>query len=222
METGDLNRRFRGCWPSGALRSSAVMTRSEKSGPGESFVLSLSRPPKTLRRDSCCAECPGSYKHKMKRGGPRPPRFCRIGSAALVGNGCFRVRGEGGVADCAAQEVERLLERLVILFIGRHVRLRARFFAAFCLEVTAQRSLALGVGPRLQVFRHVLQHFDVGRDALGLNGAAGGCKVTRGGQPKCTIAGAKRNDGLHRALAERARAHKGRALVILQRTGNDL
>src|SRR5262249_41965727 len=46
-------------------------------------------------------------------------------------------------------------------------------------------------------------------------------EVARGGQPERPIARAERNDGLHRALAERARADDRRAPVILERTRHD-
>src|SRR4029077_1609176 len=47
-------------------------------------------------------------------------------------------------------------------------------------------------------------------------------EVARGGQPQRTVAGAERDDGLHRALAERTRADDGRAAMILQRTRDNL
>ena len=49
-------------------------------------------------------------------------------------------------------------------------------------------------------------------------GTAGRREVAGRGQAQRAIAGAQRNDGLHRALAEQARANEGRALVILQRS----
>ena len=60
-----------------------------------------------------------------------------------------------------------------------------------------------------------------GRDALGLDRLARRREVARRGQPQRAVAGAERDDGLHRALAERARADHGRALVVLQRAGHD-
>src|SRR5262249_2257727 len=53
---------------------------------------------------------------------------------------------------------------------------------------------------------------------LRLDRTSGRGEVARGGQPQRAIAGAERNDGLHRALAERARADDGRAAMILERT----
>ena len=54
-----------------------------------------------------------------------------------IWNGSLRIRREGGVAGRAAQEIERQLERLVVLLVWRHIGLRARFFGALRLEVTA-------------------------------------------------------------------------------------
>src|SRR5262245_50826482 len=110
------------------------------------------------------------------------------------------------------------MKRLVILRIRRDIGLRAGLLGAFGLEVSAQRSLTARVGARLELVRHLLQHLDVGRDALRLDRASGRGEVARGGQQERPIAGAQRNDGLHRALAERARADDGGAAMILQRT----
>src|ERR1700733_8901821 len=112
------------------------------------------------------------------------------------------VRRERGVADGSAQEVERLFERFVVLFLLRDEGLRAGFLVALSLEMSSQGCLALGVGARLQVVRHVLQDFDVRGDAFGLNRPTRGCVVAGRGQPQGAVAGPKRNDGLHRALAE--------------------
>ena len=62
-----------------------------------------------------------------------------------IGDGGLRIWREGGVGRRAAQEIERHLERLLVLLVRRHIGLRARFFGALRLEVTAQRCLALGV-----------------------------------------------------------------------------
>ena len=59
-----------------------------------------------------------------------------------------------------------------------------------------------------QFLGHILQHLDVGRNTLRLDRASGRGKVARGGQPQRAIAGAEWNNGLHGALAERARADK--------------
>ena len=63
----------------------------------------------------------------------------------LVGSSRFRIGRECGIGNRAPQEIKRLLERAVILFVGRHVGLRAGLFATLCLEVTAQRRLTLRV-----------------------------------------------------------------------------
>src|SRR4029077_10533184 len=98
-------------------------------------------------------------------------------------------------------EIECGVKRLVILRIWWDVGLRAGLLVAFGLEVPAQRSLAAGVGARLELFRHLLQQLDIRRDAPRLDRAAGGGEIARRGQPQRPIAGAERNDGLHRALA---------------------
>src|SRR5256886_11868729 len=68
--------------------------------------------------------------------------------------------------------------------------------------MAAQRSLAARLGARLELLGHLLQHLDVGRDTLRLDRASGGGEVARGGQPKRPVAGAERNDGLHRRSEE--------------------
>src|SRR5690242_74218 len=89
--------------------------------------------------------------------------------------------------------------------------------------MAAQRGLALDLGrSRLDLVRDLLEHLDVGRDSLRLDRAAGRREVTRRREPQRAIARAERDDGLDRALAERARAKDGRALLVLQRAGDDL
>src|SRR4051812_49020107 len=73
----------------------------------------------------------------------------------------------------AANEIERGMQRLVVLRIRRDIGLRAGLLAAFRLEVAAQRSLAARVGARFELLRHVLQHLDVGRDTLRLDRTSG-------------------------------------------------
>src|SRR6516225_7390148 len=138
--------------------------------------------------------------------------------ATLVRYRRLGVRRVGRVLLDAADEIERGVQRLVILWIRRDIGLRAGLLVASGLEVAAQRSLAARVGARFELLRHVLQHLDVGRDTLRLDRTSGRGEVAGGGQPERPIAGAERNDGLHRALAERARADDGRAAVILERT----
>src|SRR6516225_869095 len=149
------------------------------------------------------------------------PAFGLRDSIASVRNRRFRIGREGSVARRATQKVKRHLDRFVVALVWRHIGLRAGFLGAFGLEMAAQRGFALGIGLRLQVVGNVLQHLDIRRDALGLNRAPRRGVIARGGQAQRPIAGAERDDGLHRALAERARADQRRALVVLQRAGND-
>src|SRR5271165_3709543 len=114
------------------------------------------------------------------------------------------------------------MERLIVLGFWRDVGLRARLLGTFGLEMPAQRRLALGIVARLELLGHVLQRFDIGRDALGLDRPAGWREVARSGEPQSPIAGAKWNDGLHRSLAEGAGTDDRRASVILQSASHDL
>src|SRR5262245_62026688 len=142
-------------------------------------------------------------------------------SAPLVRDRRLGVRRVGRVLLDAADEIERGVERLVVLRIRRDIGLRAGLLVASGLEVAAQRSLASRVGAGLELFGHLLQYLDVGRNALRLDRASGRGEVARGCQPQRPIARAERNDGLHRALAERACADDGRAPMILERTRHD-
>src|SRR5262245_17963116 len=132
-----------------------------------------------------------------------------------------RVGGVGRVLLHAADQVERELARLVVLRIRRHVGLRAGLLLAFGLDVPAQRGFAARIVPRLELLGNLLEDLDIRRDAAGLDRAAGRGEVARGGEPQRAVALPKRDDGLHRSLAERARSDDGRALVILQRAGDD-
>src|SRR5215467_13625110 len=130
-----------------------------------------------------------------------PP--CSVGdNATLVRDRRLGIRRVSRVLLYAAGDIGRGVERLVVLRIRRDIGLRAGLLVALGLEMAAQRSLAARVGARFELFWHLLQHFDVGRDALGLDGASGRGEVAPGCQPQRAIAGAERNDGLHRALAE--------------------
>src|ERR1017187_9914105 len=114
-------------------------------------------------------------------------------------------RRKGWIDLYAAQQVFCHVQRLVVLLVRRNVGLRAGLFlACVALEVAAQRGLALGagIGLRFDVIRQVLQHLDVGHDALGLDGSAGRREVARRGQPQRSVVGAERDDGLHRTFAE--------------------
>src|SRR6516164_55366 len=101
------------------------------------------------------------------------------------------------------------MERLVVLWIRRNVGLRAGLLFPFCLEMPAQRGFALRIGALFELLWDVLQDLNVGRDAFGLDGTAGRREIARGRQPQCAVAGAKRDDGLYRSLAERAGADHG-------------
>src|SRR6266487_1876964 len=154
-------------------------------------------------------------------GGPQAaPGSARV-RAVLVRHRGLWIRRVGRVLLDAADEIERGVERLVVLRTRRDIGLRAGLLVAFGLEVAAQRSFAAGVGARLELLGHLLQHLDVGRNTLRLDGAPGRGEVARGCQPQRPVARAERNDGLHRALAERACADDGRAPVILERTRHD-
>src|SRR5262245_49645743 len=131
------------------------------------------------------------------------------------------VRRVGRVLLDAADEIERGVERLVVLRIRRDIGLRAGLLVASGLEVAAQRGLAARVGARFELFGHLWQTRDVGRDTVRLDGASGRGEVARGARPQRPFARAERNDGLPRALAERAAADDGRAPVILERARHD-
>jgi hypothetical protein len=66
----------------------------------------------------------------------------------LVRDRRLRVRRVGRVLLDAADEIERGVQRLVILRIRRDVGLRAGLLGTFGLEVSAQRSFAARVGAR--------------------------------------------------------------------------
>src|ERR1700704_4022757 len=221
--TGNFDRLRFLPWPSGALRSSATgPTLANHAAILKHFGAQACRDlmggrPLTVKtcRDG-----------QTKRGGPEAaPRInVWVRDRASVRHGAFRVGREGRIGPGAAQELERRIERPVVLGLGRDIGLRAGLLVALRLEMAAQRGLALGLGrgARLHLLRHFLQDLDVGRDALGLDRLAGRREVARRGEAKRAVAGAERNDGLHRALAERAGADDGRALLVLQGAGHDL
>ena len=128
---------------------------------------------------------------------------------------------ERGICGRSAQQVQRHFDRFIVRVVRRHIGLRAGLLGTFGFEVAAQRCFALGVDLSLHIIRNVLQHFDVRRDARGLNRVPRRRVVPRGGQPQRANAGAERNDSLHRSFAERARADEGGALVVLQGAGDD-
>ena len=86
-----------------------------------------------------------------------------------LANSSRRIRRECRVRNGAAKKIERFFERAVILFLRRHVRLRAQFFSAFRLEVTAERGLAFDIGARLQIGGQLLEHLNVRLDAFRLD-----------------------------------------------------
>src|SRR5262249_11388799 len=119
-----------------------------------------------------------------------PP--CSVGdNATLVRNRLLGIRRVSRVLLDAADEIERGVERLVVLRIRRDIGLRAGLLVPSGLEVAAQRSLAGRVGARLELLGHVLQHLDVGRDTLGLDRTSRRGEVARGCQPERPIAGAE-------------------------------
>jgi hypothetical protein len=142
-------------------------------------------------------------------------------ASPLLRNCGLRIGRERRISDRPAQKIERLFQCTVVLFVGRHVGLRAHFFSTFRLEVLAQRRLTLDVGLHLWIAGYFLEHLCVGLDALGLDGTAGRREVTCRGQSQRPIARSERHYRLHRAFAERAGADEGRALLILQRAGDD-
>ena len=79
------------------------------------------------------------------------------------------------------------MECFVVLRIRRDIGLRAGLLVPFRFEMPAQRRLAARIGARLEFLRHVLQDLDVGRDAFGLDRAAGRGEIARGGQPQAPL-----------------------------------
>src|SRR5438132_1571024 len=122
----------------------------------------------------------------------RPARWVTPG---LVGR--LRTRRIGRVLLRAPDQFERGLQRLVVRLVRRDIGLGASLLGAVGLEMAAQRGFAARIGTRLELVGNVLEHLDVGHDALGLDRAAGRREVARGGQPEGAVAGPKRDDGLH-------------------------
>ena len=137
-----------------------------------------------------------------KKGGPkaalfakslvsRPDQFAAL-LAGLSIAALSPVRRRASAVDLdAVQQVVGHLQRLVVLGVRRHVGLRAGLLVAVGLQMAAQRGFALGVGPRLQLVRHVLQHLDIGNDALGLDRLARRREVARGGQTQRAVAASR-------------------------------
>src|SRR5262249_47393452 len=153
------------------------------------------------------AKCMQAARHCVRRSRiEEPNQACVPWAIALVRDRRLGVRRVCPVLLDATDEIERGVQRLVVLRIRRDIGLRAGLLVAFGLKVSAQRRLAARIGARFELLRHLLQHLDVGRDTLRLDRTSGRSEVAGGGQPQRAIAGAERDDGLQRSLAERARA----------------
>src|SRR5262249_19802163 len=77
---------------------------------------------------------------------------CSAGdSATLVRDRCLGLRRVGRVLLDAADEIERGVQRLVVLRVRRDIGLRPGLLVAFGLKVSAQRSLAARVGAHLEL-----------------------------------------------------------------------
>ena len=149
--------------------------------------------------DRCPAACSSA---------PPPSRTVDAGAAGIDGDATQQVVGGG--------------QRLVVLLRRRHVGLRAVCSAPSAERCPRIEASPLISGAALQFVRHILQHLDVGHDTLRLDRSARRREVARGGERQRAMAGTERDDGLHRALAERTGADQGRPLVIMQGAGHDL
>ena|SRR6516165_10590984 len=112
-------------------------------------------------------------------------------------------------------EIKRGMKRLVVLWIQRDIKLRPGLLVPFCPEMPAQRRFAKCFYARFEFLWLLLQDFNIGRDALGLDRSAGWGEIACSRQPQSPIAGAKWNDALHRSLAKRASTDDRRAPMIL-------
>src|SRR3984893_12075251 len=217
---GSRNRRFRRTvvCPSGVLRSSAVsaMNLPESAGPtiprrGKAAADPAHRAPAKANLGFAALS---RRDPSRKKGGPKAALFAKAGQAGsvrlFVGGLVDRrlvTGGRRGRIDLdAVEQVVGHLQRLVVLGVRRHVGLRTGLLVAFGFQMAAQRGFALGIGPRLPLVGHVLHHLDVGNDALGLDRLARRREIARRGEAQRAVAASERNDGLHRALAERAGA----------------
>src|SRR3984893_16738033 len=110
---------------------------------------------------------------KKKPGGKGPPGHILSGAGSVRQRSRLWVRWERRIVPGATQEFQGRIERLIVFGLRRDVRLRAALLVALGLAVAAQRRVALAVRrPRFHFLRHILQHFDVGGDALGLDRTA--------------------------------------------------
>jgi hypothetical protein len=89
----------------------------------------------------------------------------------------------------AAQQVESRGKRLVVLLVRRNVGLRTGLLRAFGGEMAAHGRLSLGVGAYFELVRHILQHFDIRRDALRLDRPARRREIARRGQRQGAVTG---------------------------------
>jgi hypothetical protein len=119
------------------IKSASLLTRGAGSSNGSLPGLGeigdwqkTSRPPSaphapsSTPHPSCCS-CDGSLAlHDFR-------------NRLSVGNSGLPIGRECRIGDSAAQEVNGFLEGAIILLVGRYVRLRARLFVAFRLQVAA-------------------------------------------------------------------------------------
>src|SRR5262244_2552087 len=143
------------------------------------------RPSGEIAAVAARSEIAAPEKH---RGGPQAAPGSASVRAVLVRHRGLRIRRISRVLLDAADEIERGVERLVVLRIRRDIGLRAGLLVALGLEVAAQRSLATRVGARLELLGYLLQHLDVGRDTLRLDRTSGRGEVAGGGQPERPVA----------------------------------
>src|SRR5687767_10490754 len=141
-----------------------------------------------------------------------------------LGASARRLGRVGVVLLGAEDQLDRVLELRVLGLVGRHIDRRAggRLLFGAAADLAAEAGFAEDLVAAGELGRHVLLDHDVRGDARRLDRAIGGREVARRGQPDAAIDGAEVYDRLHAALAERARADECRALVVLQRTGDDL
>src|SRR5690554_2565512 len=121
------------------------------------------------------------------------------------------------------EQIQRLAELVVVVLRAR----RGRGLAAGAIRAAVAVAQVAGQVGLLDPGHLVLAgqagaaHLDVRHDALGLDGAAVGGVVERGGQLQGAIL-VERQDGLYRALAEAVGTHDHGAPAVLQGAGDDL
>ena len=82
----------------------------------------------------------------LKEPSVAPPRVRIRTPAAQFGTAAFVFGGKAALLAAPRSRSSANVERLVVLFVRRHVGLRARLLGARCRKVTAQRGFALGIG----------------------------------------------------------------------------